>query len=187
MYAACTWRHAWLCRWRVRPAVTMTHTREYAPNVAWRERGGAEDDPFGILPPLLDLLGDLSDQNVLDAGCGEGYLARVLAVSGARITGMDISPRLVEQARKEDPGSAIDYRVADLTQPLPDQAGSFDAVAGYLVLNDVPDCRGFARAIAMRAVRTTSGAAVLQIVYSCWAAPQIVKPGGGRVPYERTG
>jgi hypothetical protein len=48
------------------------YAREYAPNVAWRERGGAEYDPFGILPPLLDLLGDLSDQNVLDAGCGDG-------------------------------------------------------------------------------------------------------------------
>jgi len=132
---------------------------EYAPNVAWRERGGAEDDPFGILPPMLDLLGDLSGQRVLDAGCGEGYLARVLAAAGARVTGMDISPRLIEQARQKNPRGTIDYRVADLSQPLPEQAGSFGAVASYLVLNDVPDYRGFAHTIA--SVLTPGGKTVL--------------------------
>jgi SAM-dependent methyltransferase len=135
------------------------YAREYAPNVAWRERGGAEDDPFGILPPMLDLLGDFSNQRVLDAGCGEGYLTRVLAASGAHVTGIDISPRLIEQARMKDPGGAIDYRVADLSLPLPEEAGSFAAVASYLVLNDVPDYRGFARTIA-RVIRP-GGKAVL--------------------------
>jgi SAM-dependent methyltransferase len=121
---------------------------EYAPNVTWRERGGAEDDPFGILPSLLDLLGGITGQSVLDAGCGEGYLARVLASHGAHVTGIDISPRLIEQARTKDEHGAIDYRAADLSQPLQAQAGSFDAVASYLVLNDVPDYQGFARTIA---------------------------------------
>ena len=123
---------------------------EYAPNVTWRERGGAEDDPFGILPALLDLLGDLTDKGVLDAGCGEGYLARVLAARGARVTGIDISPRLIQQARKKDPGGIIDYLTADLSQPRPGQADPFDAVASYLVLNDGPDYRGFARTIVVR-------------------------------------
>ena len=85
------------------------YAEAYAPNVAWRERDGAGNDPFGILPPMLDLLGDLSGQRVLDAGCGEGYLARLLAASGARITGIDISPRLIEQAQGKDPGGAIEH------------------------------------------------------------------------------
>jgi SAM-dependent methyltransferase len=135
------------------------YSSEYAPNVAWRERGGVENDPFGILPPMLDLLGDLSNQRVLDAGCGEGYLARVLAACGARVTGMDVSPRLVKQAREKSPDGAIDYRVADLSCPLPEQAGSFDAVASYLVLNDVPDYLGFARTIG--SVLSPGGRAVL--------------------------
>ena len=135
------------------------YAREYAPNVAWRERGSAEDDPFGILPSMLDLLGDVSDQRVLDAGCGEGYLARVLAACGARVTGVDISPRLIEQAREKSPDGAIDYRVADLSLPLPEPTGSFDVVGSYLVLNDVPDYRGFARTIA--SVLSAGGRAVL--------------------------
>ena len=44
----------------------MTTTTPYeasasqdAANVAWREQHGASGDPFGLLPPLLELLGDI--------------------------------------------------------------------------------------------------------------------------------
>jgi SAM-dependent methyltransferase len=121
---------------------------QYAANVAWREQGGVDGDPFGLLPPLLELLGDITGCRVLDAGCGEGYLARVLAARGAHLTGIDLSPRLIELARAKDPAGDIGYRVADLSQPVPGIAGCFDAVASYLVLNDVQDYRGFAATVA---------------------------------------
>ena len=135
------------------------YAREYAPTVARREQGGVDDDPYGILPPLLGLLGNLVGSSVLDAGCGEGYLARVLAARGARVTGIDISPALIRQARAKDTDGAIEYRAADLSQQLPELASSFDAVASYLVLNDVPGYQGFARTIAD--VLRPGGSAVL--------------------------
>ncbi len=55
----------------------------------------------------------------IDAGCGEGYLSRILLHRGAQVTGIDISPRLVEMARAKDPTDTITYQVADLSQPLP--------------------------------------------------------------------
>jgi len=121
---------------------------EYAAYVAWREQAGPDADPFGLLLPLLDLLGDVNGRRVLDAGCGEGYLARWLAARGAHVTGIDLSARLIALARAKDPGGSIDYQVADLSQPLPDAAGRFDAAASYLVLNDVRDFRGFAATLA---------------------------------------
>jgi SAM-dependent methyltransferase len=124
------------------------YSREYAIAAAARDKGGAGNDPYGILPSLLDWLGDLRGQRVLDAGCGEGYLARVLADRGAQVTGIDVSPRLIERARQKDPAGTITYRAADLSRPQPDLAGSFDAVASYLVLNDVPGYQGFIAAIA---------------------------------------
>jgi len=102
----------------------------------------------GILPLLLDLLGDVGGKAVLDAGCGEGYLARILAARGARVTGIDLSPRLVALARERDTAGGIDYRVADLARPLPDLAGRFDRIGSYLALNDVADHRGFAATLA---------------------------------------
>lgn len=68
------------------------YASQYAANVAWREQhGGPDGDPSGLLPPLLGLLGDITGRRVLDAGCGDGYLARVLAARGARVTGIDLS------------------------------------------------------------------------------------------------
>jgi len=51
--------------------------------------------------------------------------------------------------------------VADLSCPLLGQAASFDVVASYLVLNDVPDYRGFARTIGI--VLRPGGRAVLAL------------------------
>jgi 2-polyprenyl-3-methyl-5-hydroxy-6-metoxy-1,4-benzoquinol methylase len=124
------------------------YASQYAANVTWREQAGPGGDPFGLLPPLLELLGDITGRRVLDAGCGEGYLARVLAARGAHVTGIDLSPRLIELARAKDPDGNIDYRVADLSQLPPGVARYFDAAASYLVLNDVTGYRGFAATLA---------------------------------------
>src|SRR5918999_3200494 len=95
------------------------YATEYAALVAWRERAGVGSDDLGIVPHLLDLLGDVSDRVVLDAGCGEGYLARILAARGARVTGIDLSPRLIDLARQKESDGVITYHVADLSEPLP--------------------------------------------------------------------
>jgi len=101
-----------------------------------------------MLLRLLDLLGDLEGKMVLDAGCGPGVLARVMAARGARVTGIDLSPRLVAMAREQDPDGAIDYHVGDLSETQPDLEGAFDAIGRYLVLNDVERYREFATTLA---------------------------------------
>jgi 2-polyprenyl-3-methyl-5-hydroxy-6-metoxy-1,4-benzoquinol methylase len=67
---------------------------EYADMVAAREEKGIEQEP--IIPLFLKILGDVSSLTTLDAGCGEGYLSRILAHRGANVTGIDISARLVD-------------------------------------------------------------------------------------------
>lgn len=111
-----------------------------------REPGQLVDSAFPAR--LLELLGDLRGKEVLDAGCGQGFLTRMLAARDARVTGIDLSPRLIEKARDLDGDSPIDYRVADLSRPLPELEGHFDLIASYLVLNDVHDYRGFAATLA---------------------------------------
>lgn len=114
---------------------------QYAELVAHREAAGVENEPS--LPRMLEIIGDVSGLTVLDAGCGEGYLSRILAERGANITGIDISPRLVEIARAKDIERKITYNVANLSQPLPEYQQHFDLIVSYLVLNDVYDYKGF--------------------------------------------
>ena len=96
---------------------------------------------------------------VLDAGCGEGYLARVLAARGAHVTGIDISPALIKQAQARDTDGVIGYRAADLSLPAARAAGIVRRGGQLPVLNDVPDYKGFARTVA--GVLRPGGRAVL--------------------------
>jgi ubiquinone/menaquinone biosynthesis C-methylase UbiE len=114
---------------------------EYAAFASSREEKEIKDDPF--LASFLQVIGDVSGLRVLDAGCGEGYVARILTMRGAQVTGVDISPRLIEMARAKDPHGKITYQVADLSQPLPAYHQHFDLSASFFVLNDIPDYRGF--------------------------------------------
>lgn len=122
------------------------YAEQYARWLNDRDRSDPQKSP--ILARLLEALGDVSGRDVLDAGCGEGFLARVLDARGARVTGIDLSPRLIEMGRAKDPRQTIDYRVGDLSRPVPDLAGRFDCIGSYLALNDVADHRGFAASLA---------------------------------------
>jgi 2-polyprenyl-3-methyl-5-hydroxy-6-metoxy-1,4-benzoquinol methylase len=115
--------------------------RQYAELVAAREEAGIEHDP--IMPRFLTLLGDVSGLLTLDAGCGEGYVSRILARHGAQVTGIDSAASLIEIARAKDPEGSIVYQVADLSRPLPAYQSYFDLIVSHLVLNDVYDYQGF--------------------------------------------
>jgi SAM-dependent methyltransferase len=64
---------------------------------------------------------------VLDAGCGAGRMSRYLADRGCAVQGVDLSPGMVDMARRDHPD--LEFGVASLTDlPFPD-----DSFAGVLV------------------------------------------------------
>ncbi|MEU9042435.1 MULTISPECIES: class I SAM-dependent methyltransferase [unclassified Kitasatospora] len=74
---------------------------------------------------------------VADLGCGPGHVAGWLAGHGAEVVGVDLSPRMVELARREQPKAA--FRTGDLLA-LPAADGEFAAaVALYSVIHLEPD------------------------------------------------
>jgi ubiquinone/menaquinone biosynthesis C-methylase UbiE len=64
--------------------------------------------------------------SVLDVGCGTGGLLRELKRPRLKLAGVDISPRMIAEAKKRL-GNTADLRVAD-SERLPWKAGTFDLV-----------------------------------------------------------
>ncbi len=96
-----------------------------------------------VIPRLVEVAGNVDGLAVLDAGCGEGIVSRSLRGAAAQVVGIDIVPRLIDYARQRDLSGSITYEVHDLSRPLPQYAQTFDLIVSNLVLNDVPDYRGF--------------------------------------------
>jgi ubiquinone/menaquinone biosynthesis C-methylase UbiE len=85
---------------------------------------------------LLDALGAVDGASVLELGCGGGDLSLELLRRGARLTALDISPRMVELARSRAGDATATFLVAPAEDTsLP--AESFDLVVGKWVLHHV--------------------------------------------------
>jgi ubiquinone/menaquinone biosynthesis C-methylase UbiE len=89
---------------------------------------------------LTQELGDVSGLSVLDYGCGIGDFSLELAARGARVTGLDLSPGMVDVAQKrlrifrpEAVGTFVAGNAEDTG--LPD--GSFDVVVGKWILHHI--------------------------------------------------
>lgn len=107
-----------------------------------------------------------SPRSVLDVGCGEGWLARVLESRGIRAVGVDASAPLVEAARAEGRGSFLVRSYADLVTDPESVGTGFDAlVFNFALLEEEigPVLR------AVRRILAPSGALLIQTVHP-WTA-----------------
>ncbi|MEV5575717.1 class I SAM-dependent methyltransferase [Spirillospora sp. NPDC052269] len=100
-----------------------------------------------INPVLLRLLGEVRGRRILDAGCGHGYLSRMLAARGARVTGVEPTDTMYGYCleRERELGQGIRYVQSDL-EGLPEVGDGFDAVVCSMALPAIPDWRPAMRA-----------------------------------------
>ena len=92
-----------------------------------------------IDPALFEMAGDVRNLRVLDAGCGNGYLSRVLAKRGAHVTGVDLSSKLLKEAKAQETRAplGIGFLQRDLARLTSIADNSFDLVVANVVLQDV--------------------------------------------------
>jgi 2-polyprenyl-6-hydroxyphenyl methylase/3-demethylubiquinone-9 3-methyltransferase len=117
-------------------------------------------DPDGEFRPLHDLnparldyieaRAGLAGRRALDVGCGGGLLAEGMARRGARVTGIDLAPAVLEVARLHalDAGIEVDYRQVAAEALAAAETGTFDLVTCLEMLEHVPDPAGILQAIA---------------------------------------
>lgn len=82
--------------------------------------------------------------DVLDLGCGTGSLSLLAAEQGHRVTGVDLSPAMVELARAKLAGRDAVFLVGDAGAPPVDRR-RFDVVLVRHVLWTLPDQGGALR------------------------------------------
>jgi len=125
-------------RW-YKPSVEMNVREGYAE---WSKQYDGEPNPLIALeePVVLELIGDVAGMAVLDAACGTGRYALLLAEGGARVCGVDAADEMLTHARRKaaERRFALDLRAADL-ESLPHDDESFDLVVSALALCHVPD------------------------------------------------
>jgi ubiquinone/menaquinone biosynthesis C-methylase UbiE len=80
------------------------------------------------------------EHRVLDVACGPGIVACAIAEHVAHVTGVDLTPAMLEQARARQAGlglSNMDWREGDATR-LPFHDGGFDRVATRYSFHHIP-------------------------------------------------
>jgi ubiquinone/menaquinone biosynthesis C-methylase UbiE len=159
------------------------HGRRLPRGRGWQDVAAWYDDLVGergseyqrevVVPRTVKLLDAKRGERVIDVACGQGVLCRALAESGARVTGIDIAPALIEAARRRSQPDrpAIDFRVGDARR-LADifDAGAFDAAVVVLAIQNIaplsPVWEGCHRVLAR------GGRLVVVMMHPCFRVPR---------------
>ncbi|MGA4634747.1 class I SAM-dependent methyltransferase [Pseudomonas solani] len=114
------------------------------------------------LPPMVGL-------RVVDLGCGYGWFCRWAREQGAAtVLGLDLSERMLDQARNTTGDPAIDYRQADLEQlELP--PGAFDLAYSSLAFHYIENLPRLLRQV--HAALVPGGRLVFSIEHPIFMAP----------------
>jgi 2-polyprenyl-6-hydroxyphenyl methylase/3-demethylubiquinone-9 3-methyltransferase len=108
-------------------------------------------DPDGPFRPLHDLnparlkfvtdRAELDGARAIDVGCGGGILAESLADEGAKVTGIDVAPRVLATARLHlhESGHDVEYREVTVEAMAEEASGGFDVLTCMEMLEHVPD------------------------------------------------
>lgn len=103
---------------------------------------------------LVELV-PLAGRRVLDVGCGQGALVRLMTGQGARVTGLDAQESQIDRARAAEPVGDESY-VVGVAEALPFANGEADVVVFFNSLHHVPPA-GMATALSEAARVMRSG------------------------------
>ena len=135
---------------------------------------GQHGDPHKevlLNPTLFALMGNVSGMEVLDAGCGEGYLSRMISRKGAKVTAVDYSTRMLDIAKERTPKElSIHYQWGncEALHFLEDQ--SFDLVVSNMVIQDLERFESAFQEIYR--VLKRNGQFVFSILHPCFVTPE---------------
>jgi len=121
-----------------------------------------------IDPTLIRVIGECGGKDVLDLGCGNGYLSRRLARAGARVTAVDRSRAMIANAKKHDPDGSLGIRYvhSDAGRLKGVRSSEFDLVFANMSLMDIKNADGAIREVSR--VLRRGGRFVASVCHPCY-------------------
>jgi SAM-dependent methyltransferase len=156
-------RRFWDGRARENPWFFINSTLDYhAPDLErfWASGERDVDEVLGALGVSL-----APSDHAVEIGCGAGRMSQAIARRVARLTAIDVAPRMLELAREHNPGlENVEWMLGDGATLAGVADASADACISYVVLQHIPDpavTLGYVR--EMGRVLTPGGWAAFQI------------------------
>lgn len=133
------------------------------------EQGDIHKEVF-LNPTIFSLMGELKNKQVLDAGCGEGYLSRLLSNAGSNVTAVDYSLRMIEIAQERTPVDLqIKYIRGNCEKLDTLEDNSFDLIVSNMVIQDLPNYENAFQ--EMFRLLVEGGSFIFSILHPCFVTP----------------
>lgn len=151
----------------------MSQSKTYWSSIAKNydavvKESGDQSQQLIINPVVQELLGDLKDKCVLDAGCGNGYWTRRMAETAQRVVGVDFTEELIERARSRGVPKNAEFIIGNLERLLLAK-DTFDVVLMSMVLLDLEDLSTPISEIAR--VTKQGGKVIVSTTHPCFENP----------------
>lgn len=119
---------------------------------------------LSIIRERLDL--SFAPVRALDFGCGVGRLLIPLATSCQDVIGVDISPSMLAEARRNcDAAGATGVQLVQGDDELSGVTGSFDLIHSYIVLQHIPVERGERLVRKLASMLGPGGVGIFHVTY----------------------
>jgi ubiquinone/menaquinone biosynthesis C-methylase UbiE len=138
----------------------------------WMGKDGGRYHREAAIPVILELLEPRPGEEILDVGCGQGVLAESIFRAQARYTGVDISGRLLQRARRYHArhGRFIQGDARCLSEVAGLRKGSFDAVAFLLSIQNMDPLQPVLDSAAW--ALKSAGRLVMLMTHPCFRVPR---------------
>lgn len=142
-------------------------------------------DHQSALDTVMRLVSSLPGQKILDVGCGEGRISRLLIAQRTEVLGTDLSAEMVKAAQYKSSGfTGLSFQQEDAQALHGLQDSSFDGAVCCLSLNNVPDLSAACNALG-RVLRPRSWVVAL-VPHPAFEAPgSVMKPATPDLPATR--